>query len=331
MKNKQIVGIDVSKNVLDVYILHLKYHFTISNNPSGFARLIEVCTEKLKEDMPNVFFCFEDTGRYSKLLSVFLEDAHFIFSALNALDIKRSMGLTRGKSDKKDARMIALYAWRKREEIKPTILAGPVFDQLKQLLTLREKLIRHRTAYKNAGKDLYDCYKENENSFIIECHNRMLDNLNAEIEKTESEIHRIINENENLLANFKLLLSIKGIGKILAMYFITLSENFQKFDNPRKFACYAGIAPFEYSSGTSVKGKTRVHPCANRQIKSLLNLAAMASIQLKGEYQTYYQRRLKEGKNKMSTLNIIRNKLVFRAFAIIKRGTPYVDLSKFAA
>jgi transposase len=114
MKNKQIVGIDVSKNVLDVYIFYLKYHFTVSNNPSGFARLIEVCTEKLKEDMPNVFFCFEDTGRYSKLLSVFLEDAHFIFSALNALDIKRSMGLTRGKSDKKYARMIALYAWRKR-------------------------------------------------------------------------------------------------------------------------------------------------------------------------------------------------------------------------
>lgn len=159
----------------------------------------------------------------------------------------------------------------------------------------------------------------------------MLDNLNLEIEKTENEIHRIINENEGLSGNYKLLLSIKGIGKVLSMYFITLSENFQKFDNPRKFACYAGIAPFEYSSGTSVKGKTRVHACANRQMKSLLNMAAMASIQLKGEYKTYYQRRLEEGENKMSTLNIIRNKLVFRAFAVVKRGTPYVDLSKFAA
>lgn len=99
----------------------------------------------------------------------------------------------------------------------------------------------------------------------------------------------------------------------------------------RKFACYAGIAPFEYTSGTSVKGKTKVHPFANRQIKSLLNMAAMASIQLPGEYKIYYSRRLSEGKNKMSTLNIIRNKLVFRAFAVIKRGTPYLDLHKFAA
>ena len=60
-------------------------------------------------------------------------------------------------------------------------------------------------------------------------------------------------------------------------------------------------------------------------------MAAMSSIQFNGEYKTYYQRRLAEGRNKMSTLNIIRNKLVFRAFAVVKRGTPYVDLHRFAA
>jgi hypothetical protein len=60
-------------------------------------------------------------------------------------------------------------------------------------------------------------------------------------------------------------------------------------------------------------------------------MAAMASIQLTGEYKTYYHRRLLDGKNKMSTLNIIRNKLVSRAFAVTKRGTPYVNLHKFAA
>ena len=57
----------------------------------------------------------------------------------------------------------------------------------------------------------------------------------------------------------------------------------------------------------------------------------MGAVQLKGEYKTYYQRRTQEGKNKMSTLNIIRNKLVTRIFAVVKRQTPYVDLSAFAA
>jgi len=297
----------------------------------GFVSLIEVCSKHLEEDIDQVFFCFEDTGRYSKLLSVFLEQSDYNFALLNALDLKRSMGLTRGKSDKKDARMIAMYAWRKRDELNKSNLPGPAIDQLKQLLSLREKLIKHRTAFKNTGHDLYDCYIDGEFNFIKQRHAHMLDHLNNEIDLVEKEITRIIRSNENFYNSFNLLTSVRGIGKVLAFYLIVLTENFKKFDNPRKFACYAGIAPFEYSSGTSVKGKTKVHSIANRHIKSLLNMAAMASIQLNGEYKTYYHRRLAEGKNKMSTLNIIRNKLVFRAFAVVKRGTPYVDLSKFAA
>jgi len=331
MKNKEIVGIDVSKKVLDIYILSEKYHYRVSNDPTGFFHMVEICSEKLGKRFENVFFCFEDTGRYSKLLSVFLQDARYPFAVLNALDVKRSMGLTRGKSDRKDARMIARYAWRKRDELTVSNLSGPIIDQLKQLLSLREKLIKHRTAFKNASLDLHDCYTDGEFNFIRERHNSMLLHLNNEIDLVEKEFYRIIKLNNEFADNFKLLLTVRGIGKVLAAYLIVLTENFTKFIAPRKFACYAGIAPFEYTSGTSVKGKTKVHSCANKQIKSLLNMAAMSSIQLNGEYKNYYHRRLAEGKNKMSTLNIIRNKLVFRAFAVVKRRTPYVDLYKFAA
>lgn len=331
MKNREIVGIDVSKNTLDVFILSSGYHFTVENSPEGFASLIETTRAHARHASHPPFFCFENTGRYSRLLSVFLEDARFEFVMLDALDLKRSMGLTRGKSDKKDARLIALYAWRRRDEITGSHLAGPVMDQLRQLLTLRDKLIKHRTTYKNTTQDLHDGYCDGEFSFIKERHQSMLNHLQQEITIVENEILRIIQANEQLSSNYSLLRSVPGIGNVLAIYLLVFTQNFTRFDNPRKFACYAGIAPFEYTSGTSVKGRSKVHPCANRQIKSLLNMAAMASIQLQGEYKTYYQRRLIEGKNKMSTLNIIRNKLVFRAFAIIKRGTPYVNLHKFAA
>jgi transposase len=131
--------------------------------------------------------------------------------------------------------------------------------------------------------------------------------------------------------NFKLIQTVRGIGVVLARYLIIYTENFTRFTNPRKFACFAGIAPFEYSSGSSIRGKTKVHPVANKHLKSLLNIAAMSAIQLKGEYQIYYKRRIKLGKNKMSTLNIIRNKLVHRVFAVVKRQTPYVDIYQFAA
>lgn len=329
MKNKVFVGVDVSKNVLDIFILPLQFHFTISNNPAGFAKLLETCYTKVKPE--DIFFCFESTGRYSRLLSIFLYENNIPFYMVNALELKKSMGLTRGKSDKKDAKTIAIYAWKNRDAIKATTLQSPQAGQLKQLLRLRDKLIKHRTAYKNAICDLQDCFAEGESDFIRQTQKRLIDQLNIEIENVEHQIETIIQSMPQWNINYQLTQTVRGIGPVLAKYMIIYTENFTLFSDPRKFACFAGIAPFEYSSGTSVKGKTRVHPLANKHLKSLLNIAAMGAVQLNGEYRSYYQRRTEEGKNKMSTLNIIRNKLVFRIFAVVKRGTPYVDLLKFAA
>jgi len=330
MKNKEFIGIDVSKNVLDIFIFSLQFHFIIENSPLGFAKLLETCYSKLK-NKEDFFFCFENTGRYSRLLSIFLSENNLPYFMVNAMELKKSMGLKRGKSDKKDAKTIAIYAWKNRDQIQPTILHTQEVGQLKQLLRLRDKLIKHRTAYKNAIKDLQDCFVEGENDFIRSTQKRLIEQLNIEIQNVEKQLEVIIQSMPRWNINYQLIQTIRGIGPVLAKYMIIYTENFTLFNDPRKFACFAGIAPFEYSSGSSVKGRTRVHPLANKHLKSLLNMAAMGSIQLDGEYKTYYKRRTDEGKNKMSTLNIIRNKLVFRIFAVVKRGTPYVDLSKFAA
>ena len=130
--------------------------------------------------------------------------------------------------------------------------------------------------------------------------------------------------------NYSLVTSVRGVGKILGWYLIAFTDNFTSFPDARSFACFAGTAPFANSSGL-IRGRSKVHPYANKQIKSLLNMAAMSAIQIKGEYREYYNKRLVIGKNKMSTVNIIRNKILFRAFAVVKRGTPYVDLYRFAA
>lgn len=331
MKNKKLIGIDVSKNVLDAFILGPDYHFTVDNSPVGFAKLLETCCLKLACKKDQLYFCFEHTGRYSWLLSIFLSECSITYTKVPAMDIKQSRGMTRGKSDKKDAQMIARYAYRKRDELRPTELHSPELAELRQLLSLRNKLIRHRTAYKNSIKDLHDCFIEGETEFIRITQERLIKNINIEIDNVEGQIDTIINSIPGWKANFKLMQTVKGIGPVVSRYIIIYTENFTRFTDPKKFACYAGIAPFEYSSGTSIKGKTRLHPCANKQLKSLLNIAAMGAVRLKGEYKTYYERRTAEGKNKMSTLNIIRNKLLFRIFAVVKRQTPYVDLTMFAA
>ena len=331
MKNKVFIGIDVSKLMLDVFIVNKQFHFSVENNPSGYPKLLEICCNKVSCKKSDLYFCFENTGKYSRLLSVFLSDAGITFSQVPALDIKKSRGLTRGKSDKNDAKSIALYAYRKRGEICPTILHSAEIGILRQLLTLREKLLKHRTAYKNTLKDLNDCFFEGETQFMRQTQLNLIKQLDIELRNIEHKIQAMIKSMPGWNTNYRLIQTVKGIGPIIAMYIMIFTENFSRFTSHKKFACYAGIAPFEYSSGSSIKGRTRVHPCANKQLKSLLNLAAMNAVSIPGEYKQYYHRRQQLGKNNMSTLNIIRNKLVARIFAVVKRQTPYVDIHKFVA
>ena len=330
-KNLVFIGIDVSKATLDIFIHGFKYSFIVENNPQGFVVILETSCKVTNCNKEDLFFCFENTEKYSRMLSAFFHTNSLKFAMEPALRIKKSLGMTRGKSDKVDAKRIALYAYEKRDRLVPTVLPGIKIDQIKSLLSLREKLIKHRIAYKNGLTDLYDCYIEGENNLIKEVQLGLISGLNKEIEKIEKQIYGIIRADENMSKNFKLILSVKGIGKIIGFYLIAFTANFTLFANARSFACYAGIAPFGYSSGT-VNGTPRVHPFANKQLKSLLNLAAQSVIQVRGECRQYYNRRVNElGKSKMSTLNIIRNKIVFRVFAVVQRQTPYIDLYKFAA
>lgn len=332
MKKPQIfIGIDVSKSTLDVFIYGFNYHFIVKNAPQGFVQLLETVCKQTDSKLDSLCFCFENTGKYSRMLSIFLHTHSVYFIMEPALKIKKSLGLTRGKTDKVDARRIAIYAYEKRDHLTPTILPGQQIDMIKSLLTLREKLVRHRTACKNGLTDIHDCYEDGENNLLIEVQQRLIQHYNHEIELIEQKLLDIIQEDKYIFKNYKLVLSVRGIGKINAIYLIAYTANFTAFKSARAFACYVGIAPFENSSGT-VQGNPRVSHLANHQLKSMLNMAAVASIRIKGEYQDYYQKRIQERKkNKMSTLNIIRNKLVYRVFAVVNRGTPYIDLYKFCA
>lgn len=276
-KNQIIIGIDVSKATLDCYIYNVSQHLVVENNSVGFAMLLMLIIKSSKCKKEDIFICFENTGKYSKMLSVFLYSEKVSFAMVSALEIKKSLGITRGKNDKVDAIRIANYAYEKREKIVPTALPGKEIDKMKSLLSLREKLIKHRTAYKNGITDLNDCYCEGETDMIRNIQLNLIAELNQKINDIENEIEVIININESIKKNFKLVLSVRAIGKILGFYLIAYTNNFTSFSDARSFACFSGIAPFASSSGT-VTGKSRVHPYANKQIKSLLSMAAMSAI-----------------------------------------------------
>ncbi len=106
------------------------------------------------------------------------------------------------------------------------------------------------------------------------------------------------------------------------MILITTNE-FKAIRDPKKFACYAGVVPFVNESGL-FKGKGRVSHIANKKLKMLLHLGALNAINSNQQMKAYYERKVnQEQKNKMSTINAVRNKLILAVFACVNQNRMY--------
>lgn len=330
MEKREFVGIDVSKLTLDVCLFSKKLHGQFSNTEKGFKKLNQWTEKNTGKRFNEVKFCFEHTGLYSQSLGIYLEENKVCFYMVSGLMIKRSLGLKRGKNDKIDAYELARFAYLHRSELKAYKMPSQSIIRLKQLQSLRLRLVKQCSSYKAHVKEL-KIFGYNNEDIIINTSIELINVLTQKIKTIEHEMMQYIKSDEHLNQTYKNIISIKGVGMIVAIAVLTTTNNFQSFDNWRKFACYAGIAPFEHQSGTSYRGRTRISTLGNRNLKTLLSLAAASSIQYNPEMKLYYQKRISEGKNKMSTLNIIRNKIVGRIFAVGKRMTPYVDIYKYAS
>lgn len=331
MKIKDTVGIDMSKLTFDACIHSNQENRAFKNTKKDYKRLIDWAYKSSDLPKENILFVFEHTGLYSHGLSVYLTSKNIPFLLVSGLEIKKSMGMVRGKSDKADAKMIARYGYRMKDEITPTKLSGEEEQSIKRLLNLRQRLVKQRSGYKASFKEQKRVLVKKHNNTLLSTQEKMIAYLTKLIKEVEKEMMAILKNNESILNNFKLITSINGIGPQTALFIIAYTANFTKFKEYRKFASYCGIAPFQNQSGTSIRGKTKVSHLANKKIKTLLDLCAKSSIQHNTEMKMYYEKRVKEGKNKMSTINIIRNKLLSRIFAVINRNEPYVDIMKYAA
>lgn len=331
MEQKESLGIDVSKKTLDAMLYLKKDNQQFKNSPGGYKKLINWAIKQTGLKSHQIAICFEFTGVYSLPLACFLDQKNIVFSMVPAIEIKRSMGLVRGKNDKVDAQRIAEYIHLRRDKIKPYILPSKNILQLKKTLSLRDKLVIQRSGYKADNKESKAMLKQDDYKLFFAVQAKMIHYLSKQILDLEKQITLIIKADPEMNRIYKLITSIKGVGMVVATNFIVLTNCFKDFSDSRKFACYSGIAPFERQSGTSLNSKSRVSPFANKKMKTLLNMAAFTAIQFDPELKMYYLDRIEKGKSKMSTINIVRNKIVHRVFAVVKRGTPYVVLQKHAA
>lgn len=326
------IGIDVSKKTLDAYDQLHQIGTQLPNNSAGFKDLLRWIKKSHAGETSNVLICFEHTGMYSLPLAIYLTQQKHLYAMVPGLEIKRSLGIRRGKNDQADAIAIARYAYQRREEIKIYHLPSSKILEVKSLLSLRQKMVIQRAGYQATKREMKAFLKiVKMSSTVFDVQDKLIKELNNQIDKVEQQITEIINKDEHLKKTFDLVTSVKGVGLVLGATMLVYTNCFTAFTEWREFACYCGIAPFGYRSGTSIRGKTKVSRLANKKIKALLSNAACTSIQFNPEIKLYYERRLAEGKHKMSTQNIIRNKIVARVFAVVQRGTPYVDTFRFAA
>jgi transposase len=331
MKFILFIGIDVSKSTLDIYLRPYGRHAVFSNDEKGFKAMIEwIMGESGKIIHSELLFGFENTGLYSENLMKFLAQKGLSFTVIPGLELKRSLGIRRGKSDKADARDIANYIYEKREIIRLYELPSETLEKLRRLASLRERMVKERAAYKTRVGEYKKQFPDDDFEVYLQSHKEVITCLDIQIGKVEKEMSRLIKEDGDLSRQYKLINTIKGVGPQTAIMMIILTRGFCSFENWRKFASYAGIAPFPNQSGTYI-GKTKTSKLANRRIKTLLTMCAGTAIQYNPEMKIYYERRIQEGKNNMSTLNIIRNKLLARIFAVIERDSPYVDIYQYAA
>ena len=335
MKNYEChVGIDVSKLKLDVSLLitassNRIEHFIVPNNKIGIQQMLKRI-EKFKISTNELLVSFEDTGVYSLPLACFFSEAGLDYWMIPAIEIKRSKGISRGKNDKTDSKDIAFYALTHQHKLVLSKIPEKDILELKVLIAERDKVVKAINQFKTTSENQGFMPSEVLKS-VLKINKTVIGQLQKALEKLEAKMKEIIKANEQLSNQYELITSVPGVGPQTAMYMIAVTKGFKSFENWRKMACYAGVAPFEYSSGSSIRGRTKVNHLADKKMKSLLNLCALNAKKFDKQMAVYYGNKVAEGKSKMLVINNVRCKLLARIFCVVKRGTPFVDTYKFAA
>ena len=131
-----------------------------------------------------------------------------------------SFGMTRGKNDKIDAYKISKYAYLRREEIKEFELPSEEILKLKGLLSLRERMVKHRTSYLEYLKELKAFYKKSENPLLFKTQEKLIKELTNQIKHIEKEMLEIIANDPKLKILYYLVTSVKRVGLVVGITFI---------------------------------------------------------------------------------------------------------------
>lgn len=303
------IGIDVSKSLLDVFILPHKKHMQFNNDADGIKKLI-----KKFQLFPEALIVMESTGGYEIPLSHALCISFFAVCVMNPRQIRdfaKALGKL-AKTDKIDSAMIALYA----SKIEPK--ANIVFDKSQQELSShnarRRQLIDMITAEKNR--------LDKATSGQAESIRRVLDMLEKELETINEALKNQIATNETYSKKKQILSSIKGVGAITATSMLCELPELGTL-KPKQIAALAGLAPFNRDSGT-LKGKRTIWG-GRASVRNALYMATLVATKHNPQIKSFYQRLCSSGKAKQTALIASMRKLLIIMNAMIRKQQFWIQ------
>ena len=331
--NKIYVGIDISKEKCNLCYrrgLEIVREEECLNEIKALKKAIKAALKAVRVEGEDVLICAEYTGRYIYPLTMACQELDLFLWLDDPTRIKNSMGLTRGKNDAIDATRIAEYAFRYSDKAVRYSVPDAALVSMKNLLSDREFLLVDKKRYQAQLSDQKRYMDPVDFKHKSSRWKKVIRSIEEQIASIDAEIDALIAADPVLTRQKELLVSIDGIGNRIAINMIAITGGFTRFQNARQFCSFAGLTPYRYDSGTSVRSKAKISKRSNQTMKALLHLSAVnvATRMKEGEYKDYYERKLKEGKHVMCIMNVLRAKLVHRMFSVIKRDAEYTKQYK---
>lgn len=326
METKLFMGCDIAQDSF-VFCLRSAHEILLEGEVENNTKAIKQWLTGLKRthqlDLASILFCMEHTGIYGMILMHTLHSRSMMVCVEGAANIKLSLGLQRGKNDRVDARRIAEYAMRYTDRLKQWVPKRDVLVKLQLLTGLRARMFKARNVLTSHTAEVGKFLGQQAYQVIKKANQKSLRAIQEDMKRIDTAIAELIHNDENLKRISDLVTSVDNVGMVTCAAILVKTNEFKDITEAKKFACTAGLAPFEHSSGSSIRGKTRVSHRAHKDLKTLLHMCSVGAISRKGELQDYYLRKVAQGKNKMVVLNAVRNKLVHRIFAVVRDGVMY--------
>jgi transposase len=303
--NEVFIGIDVSKDKLDIAVIPQDLFFSETNDATGHGALVQ----RLLELQPKVIL-IEATGGYENAAVAALGLAHLPVKVINprqARDFAKALGKL-AKTDKIDAIVLAQFAQMVQPQ--PTTLPDAMQHKLSNLVTRRHQLIDMLVMEKNR---LHQASLEVQP--LIQHH---IDWLTDELNKLDRRLDDFIKKTPLWQEKVKLLQSVKGIGSVIAHNVTAYLPELGTL-NRKKIAALVGVAPFNHDSG-KFKGKKMIRGGRSR-VRCLLYMAAVVASRFNPVISAFYKKLLQAGKPKKLALTACARKLLTIINAMVRDNT----------